>query len=199
MLTAISLTLLGYALGSIPFAVWLVRLRRAVDVRDAGDGNPGAVNAWMLAGWKLGVVVLLLDVIKAAAAPAIAVYAFRRADWTLVPVALSPILGHVTSPWLRFRGGKGIASTFGVWAALTTWLVPTAFGVALALFLLVQSVRAWTVALSSLVALAVLGAVRPEPWLLAALALNALLLVWTHRQDLRHPPAFHKPFRRAPR
>ena len=194
MLTAAALVLLGYALGSLPFSVWLVRWSRHADVRAFGDGNPGAANAWGLAGWRLGVVILVLDVLKAAAAPALAVYVFGVPAWGLVAVALAPIVGHITSPWLGFRGGKGIASTFGVWAVLTLWLVPTTFGLSLALLLCVQSERAWTVILAWLAGLVVLAAVRPEPALLAASVANGLLLAWTHRSGLRRVPRFHAPF-----
>jgi glycerol-3-phosphate acyltransferase PlsY len=199
VLTAVLCVALGFALGSLPFAVWLTRWLRRRDVRAVGDGNPGAANAWTLGGWRLGLAVLLLDVAKAAAGPAVGLFVFDVSGWALVPVALAPVLGHVFSPWLRFRGGKGIASTFGVWAVLTAWLVPSSLGLALVLWMQVQSTRAWTVVLGCLVAAAALAAVRPEPPLLVAFAANAALLAWTHRHDLKKPPAFHAPWARERR
>ena len=186
----------GYFLGSLPFSVWFVRWFRRTDVRAVGDGNPGAVNAWGAAGWKIGFAVLVLDVLKAAAAPAIARSVFALHGWPLLPIALSPVLGHAYSPWLRFRGGKGIASTFGVWSALTYWLVPTSLGLGLVVVMQFQSVAAWTVVFASVGTVVVLGVMRPEPPLLATFLANVALLVWTQRKDLRLPPRFHAPGKR---
>ncbi len=199
MLTAILCAALGFVLGSLPFAVWLTRWSRRRDVRAVGDGNPGAANAWTLGGWRLGISVLLLDVAKAAAGPAVGLFVLGLSGWALVPAALAPVLGHVFSPWLRFRGGKGIASTFGVWAVLTYWLVPTSLGLALVLCMQVQTTRAWTVVLGCLVAGGTLAALRPEPPLLTAFAANALLLAWTHRRELKTPPVFRAPWAREHR
>jgi glycerol-3-phosphate acyltransferase PlsY len=183
-------TLLGYLLGSLPFSVWLVRWFSGSDVRAVGDGNPGAANAWKTGGWGIGVAALFLDVTKGAAAPAVARSVLGLHGWALLPVALSPILGHAVSPWLRFRGGKGIASTFGVWSTLTYWVVPTTFGLLLASIMLAQSVAAWTVVFASMGTLAVLLALRSEPYLVITFLANVGLLVWTHRKGLRIRPRF---------
>jgi len=196
---AAACAVLGYALGSLPISVWLVRWRRRRDVRATGDGNPGAVNAWKAGGWQIGTAALVLDVAKGAVAPALARWLWGVEGWLLVPVTLMPVLGHATSPWLRFRGGKGIACTFGVWCALTTWLVPTTFGLALTAFLPFQSVAAWTVVFASGITLGVLGVLRAEPALIVAFLLNAALLAWTHRNDLGSPPRFAWPWRRRRR
>jgi glycerol-3-phosphate acyltransferase PlsY len=181
---------LGYFLGSLPFSVWLVRWFRRSDVRAVGDGNPGAVNAWRAGGWRIGVAALFLDVAKGAAAPAIARAVLGLHGWALLPVALSPVLGHALSPWLRLRGGKGITATFGVWSALTYWVVPTTFGLLLAAIMQAQSVAAWTVVFASAGTLVVLLALRSEPYLVIAFLANVGLLVWTHRKGLRAPPRF---------
>lgn len=192
-LIAAALAVLGYALGSLPVSVWLVRWRRRADVRECGDGNPGAANAWKAGGWRIGLLTLLCDVAKGAVGPALGRWLLGVSGWLLLPVAIAPVLGHATSPWLRFRGGKGIACTFGVWSALTAWLVPTTFGLSLALFLPFQSVSGWTVVLASAVTLSTLGALGTDPALFSAFAANALLLAWTHREDLRTPPRFRRP------
>ncbi len=196
-LVAAACAVLGYALGSLPFSVWLTRWRRRTDVRERGDGNPGAANAWKAGGWRIGVVTLLLDVAKGAVGPALARWLWGVEGWLLVPVAAAPVLGHATSPWLRFRGGKGIACTFGVWSALTTWLVPTTFGLSLSVLLPFQSVSAWTVVIASTVTLVVLAGLRADPALLAAFLVNAVILTWTHRKDLHQPPRFTRPGRRS--
>ncbi len=181
---------LGYALGALPFSVWLVRWLRRSDVRTVGDGNPGAVNAWKAAGWKVGVPALLLDVAKGAAAPAVARWVLRIEGWELIPVALAPVIGHAASPWLRLRGGKAISCTFGVWAALTTWTVPTLFGTSLAGMMLVQSVSAWTVVFAGLVTIVALIALRVDVPFVVGFVCNLAILAWTHRKDLRVAPRF---------
>jgi len=155
-----------------------------VDVRKFGDGNPGAINAWKVGGWVVGLAVLLLDVIKGGVPVALARFVFSIEGWALVPAALSPIVGHAFSPWLRFRGGKGIAATFGVWSALTFWVVPTTLGLLMATIMAIQKVRAWTVMIASAITLVVLILVRVEAFLVVAFALNLVLLACTHRKEL---------------
>ncbi len=108
--------------------------------------------------------------------------------WGLVPVALAPVLGHAFSPFLRFRGGKAIAVTFGVWSGLTLWAGPTVMGLALTLAVAVNRTDAW----SAVFGVMVLGAYlllsgAPAP-LLAVWAGNLALVLWKHRRDLRTPP-----------
>ena len=189
-MTVAACALLGYLLGSLPFSLWLVGSFSGSDVRAVGDGNPGAANAWRAGGWRIGFPTLLLDVLKGAAAPAVARGVFGLHGWTLLPIALSPVLGHVASPWMRWRGGRGIACTFGVWSALTYWVVTTGFGLLLALIALVQSVSAWTVVFALGGTLLVLVGLRSEPYLIVTFLVNAGLLVWTHRKALLARPQF---------
>ena len=178
----------GVLSGSLPFSVWLVRWIAHADVRKFGDGNPGAINAWRAGGWRTGVPVLVLDVAKGGLPVALARFVFGLGSWPLVAVALSPVLGHVLSPWLRFRGGKGIAATFGVWAALTFWIVPTTLGLLMAAIMAFQTVSAWTAMMAALATLIVLVLLRLEAFLVVAFVLNLALLVWTHRKELLSAP-----------
>jgi len=179
---------IGILFGSLPFSVWSVRWTAHADVRTFGDGNPGAINAWRAGGWRLGVPVLVLDVIKGGLPVALARFVFELGGWSLVPIALSPVLGHVASPWLRFRGGKGIAATFGVWSALTFWVVPTTLGLFMATIMAFQTVPAWTVMMAALATLIVLLLLRVEAFLVVAFVLNLALLAWTHRAELLSAP-----------
>lgn len=175
-------------MGSLPFSSWLVRWRVRKDVRTFGDGNPGAINAWRAGGWRVGVPVLVLDVIKGGLPVALARFVFDLGGWSLVPIALSPVLGHVVSPWLRFRGGKGIAATFGVWSALTFWIVPMTLGLSMAVIMTFQTVPAWTVMMAALATLIALLLLRVEAFLVVAFVLNVTLLAWTHRKELLSAP-----------
>jgi len=187
LLIAISVAI-GFVIGSFPFSVWLVRWTVHTDVREFGDGNPGAISAWQAGGWRVGLPVLLLDVIKGALPVTLARFAFGLEGWSIVPVALSPVFGHILSPWLRFRGGKGIAATFGVWSALTYWVVPTTLGLLMAAIMAVQAVQAWTVVIAAAGTLVVLLLIHVEPSLIVTFVLNLVLLVWTHRKELLSTP-----------
>jgi glycerol-3-phosphate acyltransferase PlsY len=118
----------GYALGTVNPAVLIARAK-GIDLRVIGSGNPGASNAGRALGRRTGVLVALLDVAKGAA-PA-ALFALGDHRWGLV-AGLFAVAGHITSPWLRGRGGKGVATAAGailgshpLWLlfVLTTWLV----------------------------------------------------------------------------
>jgi len=179
---------IGVLLGSLPFSVWWVRWTARAEVRTFGDGNPGAINAWRAGGWRVGVPVLVLDVIKGGLPVALARFVFELGGWSLVPIALAPVLGHAFSPWLRFRGGKGIAATFGVWTALTFWVVPMTMGVSMAAIMVFQTVSAWTVMMAGFATVIALLLLRTEAFLVVAFALNLALLAWTHREELLCAP-----------
>ena len=101
----------GYLLGSVSPAALIARLRR-IDLRRSGSGNPGATNAARVMGVRIGVFVGVIDVFKGLL-PALAFTIWG--DTSLGEVAgLAAVIGHITSPWLGFRGGKGVATTIGV-------------------------------------------------------------------------------------
>lgn len=181
-------TALGFLSGSLPFSVWLGRLIARADIRRYGDGNPGATNAWRAGGWRAGVPAMLLDYLKGATPVALARFGASIDGWALVPVALAPILGHAFSPFLRFRGGKAIAATFGAWTGLTLWAGPTVLGLALGLAYALNATDGWSALFGVFVLLPYLllsGASAP---FLAVWAGNFALVFWKHRRDLRIPP-----------
>jgi len=157
------------------------------DVRRYGDGNPGATNAWRAGGWRVGVPALLLDYLKGAVPVGMAHFTYGISGWALVPVALAPVLGHAFSPFLRFRGGKAVAATFGAWTGLTLGEVPMLLGLLLGFFLAVQTADAWSVMLGMAGILVHLLLRHSPPVILAIWTGNVLLLVWKHRHDLRQP------------
>ena len=133
----------AYVCGATPFGLW-IGLMRGVDIRKAGSGNTGATNAARLLGVKWGVLCLLLDVAKGATPVVAAGWAMGvlgSADlppadaWRWLAVGAAAVVGHVFSFWLKFKGGKGVATSLGVlmgfWpiltvpglAALATWLL----------------------------------------------------------------------------
>jgi glycerol-3-phosphate acyltransferase PlsY len=176
---------LGYLSGSLMFSVWLTRLRGR-DVRTVGDGNPGAVNAYKAAGPVIGTAALLLDFLKGALPVAVAVRLAGIDGWWLVPILLAPVLGHVFPVFESFRGGKAIDVTFGVWAGVTVWEVPTVMGAAMAFGMLV--IRFKEDALSALLGMIVLVtfvALRYQDLPLSvASILCAATVVLRHRREL---------------
>ncbi len=179
----------GYLLGSLPFSLWIGRLR-GVDVRHYGDGNPGAANAWRAGSWKAGVPAVLLDFAKGALPVTLAVQCAAVSGWHRLPVMLAPVLGHAFSPLLRFRGGKAVATTFGVWTGLTLWEGPTILGCLVGLFWLLQTADAWTVVFSMVGLCAYWLLLGRDVALFVFCCANAALLFWTHRRDLRQRPSF---------
>lgn len=191
-MTPIWITAFGFLLGSIPFSVWLGRLILQDDIRHFGtDRNPGAANAWRAGKWKLGVPVLLLDFCKGAFPVGIAHYTFGVTDWWLVPVALAPVFGHIFSPFLNFRGGKGLAVTFGIWTGLTLAEGPLVLGGILGILVFLLASNAWALMLGMLLFLIFLvlrgyGAIYGAIWLV-----NTLLLAWKHFHELNQPLRLH--------
>lgn len=178
-------TIIGFFSGSIPFSFWLGKLFLRKDIRQYGDGNPGAFNAWRAGKYKIGIPSLLLDYLKAFIPIGLAVYVFNVYGWKLIPIAISPVLGHAFSPFLKFRGGKAVASTFGIWTGLTLWEAPPVLGICLGLAYLIQKIDAWSVIISMMGLLIFLFLRRYDSPILIIWLGNMLILIWKHRQDLK--------------
>ncbi|HNZ08400.1 MAG TPA: glycerol-3-phosphate acyltransferase [Bacillota bacterium] len=118
--------LICFLSGSVPFAWFAVKTFKGTDVRRVADGNPGAVNVFRACGPVIGSSVLLLDFLKGA----LPVYLLKAGtSYRQLPIlAIMPVLGHAFSPWLGFKGGKAITTSFGIWTALTLWEAPMAMG-----------------------------------------------------------------------
>jgi acyl phosphate:glycerol-3-phosphate acyltransferase len=118
--------ILGYLLGSIPFGLIFTRLAGMGDIRSSGSGNIGATNVLRTGGKGLAAATLVGDMLKGLIAVAIFLV-FGRRDLAIA-AGLGAVLGHVFPVWLRFRGGKGVATYIGVLIALA-WPIAAAFGV----------------------------------------------------------------------
>jgi glycerol-3-phosphate acyltransferase PlsY len=179
---------LGFFLGSIPFSYLLGRLIAHADIRSFGDGNPGGINAWRAGGWRAGIPALLLDFLKGAVAVGVARFIVGISGGGLVPVAIAPVAGHAFSPFLRLRGGKAVAATFGAWVGVSLAEGPMALGVSMGACYLVQSSDAWSVILGMLGLLVYLLLRGAEPGMLAIWGGHFLVLAWKHRRELRESP-----------
>lgn len=191
-LAAAALVVASYLLGSIPTGL-LIGKKLGVDVRTRGSGNIGATNVARTVGKRVGVLVLLLDALKGA----IPVALFRAFHldgaialgapldpYLVTAVGLAPIVGHCFPVWLRFRGGKGVATALGVFAVVD----PLALAVGAALFALlygafrIVSIGSMAAALAVPIASALLG--RPLPIILLAAA-GAAIVVGKHHGNIR--------------
>ena len=177
---------IAYLLGSIPFGYLLVRLVRHEDIRAVGSGNIGATNVMRSGAKGLGVATLLLDLLTAYAAVLIARHLAPASYDLAVAAAVAAVLGHVFPVWLRFRGGKGVASALGVFLAL----VPVAALVALAVFVVVVLLSRY-VSLASITAAAVMPvaaiALAPvrSPLVIAGFVFLSGLIIAKHHANIR--------------
>ena len=180
----------GVAIGSVPFAWLLYRSATGGDLRDEGSGNPGATNLNRAAGLSWGTAALALDAGKGALAVLVA--PLLAGDAASVPAALGAVLGHVFTPWLRGRGGKGVATAAGAFVVLA----PAATAVAIAVFTIAAFVTRM-VSLSSVlaaialpIAVALLGPGARAAG--AAVAIGALI-AWRHRGNFERMRAGTEP------
>jgi len=188
---------LAYLLGSIPFGYILARVFLGTDVRTIGSGNIGATNVMRTGSKKLGIATLVLDAAKGYLAVAIAMALAAPMDRIRPPdspfylcaglAALFAILGHIFPVWLRFKGGKGVATGVGVFLALA----PKAVLIALGIFALVLGTSHY-VSLASITASAVFPAIayaladsKGTRSLLPFMCAASLLIIVKHHQNIR--------------
>jgi len=188
----ISIAIIAYLLGSIPFGLILVKITRGEDVRLSGSGNIGATNVARAGGPTLGVATLLLDSFKGFVAVAIAMATSRRipdVDFALAAAlaALCAILGHVFPIWLKFHGGKGVATAVGAFVGLA----PRAVLVVFAIFLIIVAIFRY-VSLGSIVASASFPVLafflyrgQSSPAGLAVMLGASLLIILKHKANIR--------------
>jgi len=109
LLNAAGLILLGYLSGSLSFALWVTRLRLAVDVRDAGSGHATTTNTIRQAGWGAGIIVFVLDITKGFV-PTYLAMTLSQVEWVIPLVAVAAVAGHCWPVFADFRGGMGLAT-----------------------------------------------------------------------------------------
>jgi glycerol-3-phosphate acyltransferase PlsY len=181
-----ALLALSYLLGATPTSYWVGRVFHDVDLREHGSGNLGATNTLRVLGWKSAVPVIVVDVGKGF----VPVWFFpgivgASVGWTLA-FGAAAIVGHMFSLWVGFRGGKGVATSAGVFLALAPWAVLGGFVVWLVLALATRYVS--VASMGAAVALPILVAVLPTrmgPGLLGFTIALAAFVVWAHRSNLR--------------
>jgi glycerol-3-phosphate acyltransferase PlsY len=198
------IVLLSYVVGSIPTSIIVSKLMRGIDIRDHGSGNAGGTNVARVLGWRAGILVILVDIMKGYAATQVIpnlMYGpipFQNRtpfeDYTVIQIiaGCAAILGHIWTAFGGFRGGKGIATAGGVLAGLATIEVLAAVGVFIVVFFVSRYVSLGS--LSAAVSLPVAMLLRHNVFHAELQGYNTLifftigitlLLVYTHRENIR--------------
>lgn len=189
----VSVIVLAYLMGSIPFGYLLVKLWAGGDVRETGSGGTGATNVTRRLGRRAGLLTLALDAVKGALAVVVARWLLTDGavvDWWVIAAALAAVAGHIFPVWLSFHGGKGVATGLGVFLSLS----PLAVLCALPVFLVVVWATRY-VSLGSIIAAALLplfiwlidrsgpsdGSLAP---LMTAAVIGGALIVLMHRANI---------------
>jgi glycerol-3-phosphate acyltransferase PlsY len=182
------LAIAAFGLGSIPFAVYIGRWFLGKDITYYGDGNPGAANVFRAGGQKTGYLAVFMDVAKGIPFVFLAHSLFGLSGVAVVVVALCALLGHAFSPFLRWRGGKAVAVTFGVLLAVPQHEMLLAFAALVVLGFLFIETDAWTVIFGAAGSLAYLAVTRGSSWESLLMLGILVILVFKHFEDLRTLP-----------
>jgi glycerol-3-phosphate acyltransferase PlsY len=172
--------LLGYLLGSIPFGLVLVRLTGGGDIRQIGSGNIGATNVLRTGNKTLALITLLLDAGKGAAAVLLA----QHFGLNELLAGLGAFLGHLFPIWLRFKGGKGVATMLGLYLV---WAWPAGIAACLAWLVTALVLRFSSVAalVATIIAPICIYLGRHDLHLFAIMGLIGALVWWRHRSNIK--------------
>lgn len=192
-LAVLAIAATAYLLGSIPFGYLLVRIFRRQDIRSVGSGNIGATNVIRSGAHGLGAATFILDVLKGSSA----VWLGGLLGALLMPgiplrnaqalAALFAVLGHMFTCWLHFRGGKGVATGFGVFLVAAPWAALASIGVFLVVVALTRYIALGSMlgaATFSIFAWFLVGGDRP-PFFIAAQVAVAVLIIVRHHSNIR--------------
>ncbi len=180
-----AMLILAYLLGATPTSYVAGRLGRGIDLRQHGSHNLGATNVYRVLGWRYAIPVGLIDVAKGVVPVAILGPWSNGPAWFTVALGIAAVLGHMFSPYVRFRGGKGVATTAGVFLALAPLAVLISLAIWGATLWLSGYVSVGSLTVAVLFPLWVRLTAPGEPYTLGAAIVLALLLVYTHRANIR--------------
>lgn len=171
--------LAGYACGTLPFSYWIGRAVMGRDIRAVGDGNPGSTNFFKAGGRKYmgwGILAMLLEVFKVMLPVLFGVWWANVNGWSLVTLALAPVLGNAFTPFLKFRGSKSIAAILGMWGGLTFFIIPSILGILFFVWIKILKRDAWGILAAYLTLLAGLVLLHSE-WFYFPIWLGTFLIL----------------------
>ena len=179
-----AMLILAYLLGATPTSYVAGRLGRGIDLRQHGSHNLGATNVYRVLGWRYAIPVGLIDVAKGVVPVAILGPWSNGPAWFTVALGIAAVLGHMFSPYVRFRGGKGVATTAGVFLALAPLAVLISLAIWGATLWISGYVSVASLTVAVLFPLWVRLTAPGEPYTLGAAIVLALLLVYAHRGNI---------------
>lgn len=180
----------SYFLGSIPFGYLLVRIFRGEDVRLSGSGNIGATNVSRKSP-ALGILTLILDAAKGILAVqcAVTLSGFPHRDAalyrTMAASALLAIVGHMFPVWLKFRGGKGVATALGAFLRFSPRSVLVAIIIFVVAVAVSRRISLGSIVTASLFPVVICFFLPRDPWVIALISASSLLIIARHRQNIR--------------
>lgn len=173
----------SYLIGSLPFSLIFAKLFKGVDVRQVGTGNVGASNTLVSAGKRAGILAALFDLTKGFAVIILA-RSFTNSDWAIALAGFLAIAGHDFPIYLKFKGGKGVATTMGALIAVN----PYAVWVGMAIYIVFLILTRYLI-LSTLLAMSVMPILlfylKEDIWYIIFAVAAALLMILVHREDLK--------------
>ncbi len=175
--------IIGYLSGSIPFG-YIISKFKNIDIRKQGSGNIGGTNVGRALGFKYGLLVGILDVLKAII-PIYIASQYLIVDWQMALVSISPAIGHIFPVWLNFKGGKGVATTFATIFMVLGWKYSLIFLAFWILLLLTSKIMSLT-NLLIILTLPLLFWLRTNSIAYVFLGFTYIILIWwTHRENIK--------------
>jgi len=187
------LIILAYLIGSIPTAVWVSRRFFGIDIRDYGSGNAGATNTYRVLGSKWGTIVMVVDMVKGIIATSLYIllpfymshdHELARTNF-MIGLGLAAVVGHIFPLWAGFKGGKGVATLFGMAIAIQPEVALSCVGVFLLVFYLTRFVSLSSILSGIAFAIFILYIFDEHEILYRAFAIAvALMIILTHQKNI---------------
>lgn len=185
------LIIAAYLIGSIPTSVWISKYFFGIDIRDYGSGNAGATNTFRILGKKWGTIVMVGDVLKGIAATSLYILLpyYMNNEWErtnfMIGLGLSAVVGHIFPIWAEFRGGKGVATLFGMVIAIQPVVAACCVAVFLVVLYLTRFVSLSSILASIAFAVFILYIFNEKETLYRVFAIAvALMVVLTHQKNI---------------
>ena len=180
----------SYLVAAVPFALVVGKGYYKVDLREHGSGNLGATNVYRVLGWRAGLVVAVLDIAKGSAAVGLAAlltpadFVALQRDWLLLAAAIAAVLGHSYSPYIRFKGGKGVATAAGALLFITPLAWPFLFVALVGTAIVTRYVSLGSIVAALMYPPLCLMFYRDRPAVLVAAFSLAAVVLWRHRTNM---------------
>lgn len=185
------LILMAYCIGSIPTAVWVSRYYFGIDIREYGSGNSGATNTFRVLGSKWGTLVMVIDVMKGLLAVKLALLLpyYIENDFALtnfqIGLGMAAVLGHIFPVWAQFKGGKGVATLFGLVIGISPWTALCCSGIFLMVLYLTRFVSLSSILASIAFPIFILIIFNVDNHAYRVFAIVvALLVILTHQKNI---------------